>query len=325
MGADFRVAKDVFALVKAIVECLEEWGTGGSTGGTAIKLDILINNAAQTLTDSMEREEEQIRREWLLAPPDSDVREEEEDVGMMVEGPTSDTGNSLGVAGDGMVATTTGYVPRLRGGQFESARTLIENNPFRGQARQSSWVQRMAEIPYEDVISAHSINTFVPFILIRELMPLMRRDRHHHHHQQPQQDDMSVDSEERKPGPRKPTAYIINVSSREGLPERHIGNQPKDGQHVHTNMSKAALNMLTETEARKAWKGGRVAMNAVDPGYMSADPAWMKRVGRENEQPPLSWEDGVGRVLWAVAKGETENVPVWGKFLKHFVEIDPRR
>ena len=201
------------------------------------------------------------------------------------------------------------YTPRLRGGQ--SDRLLIEINTVPNPERQSSWVQRMSEIPYEDVISAHSVNTFVPFILIKELIPYMRR---------PPSDpeprpitDSSV--------PRKPSGYIINVSSREGLPER----QAKNGQHVHTNMSKAALNMLTETEARQAWKEGRVAMNAVDPGYMSADPEWMRMIGREGEETPLSWEDGVGRIMWVVAKGEAENIPIWGKFLKHFVEINRRR
>ena len=277
MGADFRSAKDVFALIKAIVECLHGWGTN--------KLDILINNAAQTLTDSFEQEERQILREWLLT------------------GSSDDDMVQDGVDG------ATDYTPRLRGGQ--SDRLLTDNNAIPNPERQSSWVQRMSEIPYEDVISAHSVNTFVPFILIRELIPYMRG---------PLSGAPITDSL-----PRKPSSYIVNVSSREGLPERCMDHQAKNGQHVHTNMSKAALNMLTETEAGKAWKEGRVAMNAVDPGYMSADPEWMRMIGREGEETPLSWEDGVGRIMWVIAKGEAENIPIWGKFLKHFVEIDPKR
>jgi NAD(P)-dependent dehydrogenase (short-subunit alcohol dehydrogenase family) len=257
MGADFRTAKDVFALVKAILGCLHEWGTS--------KLDILINNAAQTLTDSIEREERQIQREWLLMSADSGEDRLVQD-------------------------NDTDYTPRLRGGQ--SDRLLIENNNVPNPERQSSWVQRMSEIPYEDIISAHSVNTFVPFILIRELMPYMRRDS-----EASPIDDAS---------PKKPSAYIVNVTSREGLPERR---QAKNGQHVHTNMSKAALNMLTETEAGKAWKEGRVALNAVDPGYMSAPPEWMRMIGREGEETPLNWEDGVGRVLWVVAKGKRRTLP----------------
>jgi NAD(P)-dependent dehydrogenase (short-subunit alcohol dehydrogenase family) len=87
-------------------------------------------------------------------------------------------------------------------------------------------------------------------------------------------------------------------------------------------MSKAALNMITETEAVSAWKGGRVAINSVDPGFMSADPVWMEMVGRKEQKQPLAWEDGAGRVLWPIAKGEGEGTAIWGRFLKHFSEIN---
>jgi NAD(P)-dependent dehydrogenase (short-subunit alcohol dehydrogenase family) len=66
-------------------------------------------------------------------------------------------------------------------------------------------------------------------------------------------------------------------------------------------MSKAALNMITETEAAGAWQSRRVAMNTVDPGYMSAAPEF------ENVYDgvrPVGWEDGAGRVLWPIAIGE---------------------
>ncbi|PFH47660.1 hypothetical protein AMATHDRAFT_77100 [Amanita thiersii Skay4041] len=279
-GADFRTAKDVFALVQDITQCLEEWDVS--------KLDILINNAAQTLTDPIEKEEQNIQHEFLLtsAPPTS--------------------------AGSSSVFRTSisSYVPRVRGGNQPDR--LLTGTTL--DITSSSWTQTITEIPYEDVISAHSVNTFVPFILIRELLPLLSSAR-----QAPQ-------GEGREPRGSKPASYIVNVSSREGIAERRAGG--KDGFHVHTNMSKAALNMLTETEASRAWREGRVAMNAVDPGFMSADPTEKPR-GRQGsrkwEDTPLGWEDGVARVLWVVAKCENENVAIWGKFLKHFVEIDPTR
>ena len=74
-------------------------------------------------------------------------------------------------------------------------------------------------MPYEDVITAHSVNTFVPLILIRELLPEMRGGGH-----------------------------VINVSSREGIFEASPKSPAKNGKHVHTNMSKAGLNMITETD-----------------------------------------------------------------------------
>jgi NAD(P)-dependent dehydrogenase (short-subunit alcohol dehydrogenase family) len=86
-------------------------------------------------------------------------------------------------------------------------------------------------------------------------------------------------------------------------------------------MSKAALNMLTETEASTAWVKCKVAVNSVDPGYMSADPVWQEMVGRKGEKCPIGWEDGAGRVLWPIAKGEKGEV-IWGRFLKHFREVE---
>jgi len=281
VGADFRTAKDVFGLVDAIKSCLTGWG--------GQYLDILINNAAQTLTDPLKKEEECIRREILLL----------ED-------------------GDSGLVSDTRYVPRVRGGQVgnyleggaTSSRLLksADDRPsstgvLAKESSKTSWTQTISDIPYEDVISAHSINALVPFILLRELFPLMHRSK----------------------GTSKPASYVINVSSREGLPERTPSHSAKSGMHVHTNMSKAALHMITETEAGTAWKNGRIAINSVDPGFMSADPVWMKKVGREGQEMPIGWEDGAGRVLWPIARGEKEGIAVWGRFLKHFREVEARR
>ncbi|TEB31816.1 NAD(P)-binding protein [Coprinellus micaceus] len=285
VGADFRTAKDVFALIEAVKTCLEEWGSS--------VLHILINNAAQTLTDSVEKEDESIRREQLLL-----------------------LDSSAGVVMD------TRYQARIRGGnqgymiQSSERQLLIEGSevatkPDEGAADvaiKSSWTQSISEIPYEDVISAHSVNTFVPFILLRELLPLMPP------RPPPPSQPPAISS------PTVPLGYVINVSSREGLFERSPSSSAKSGLHVHTNMSKAALNMLTETEAASAWQRKRVSINSVDPGYMSADPMFMDMLGRTGEPCPIGWEDGAGRVLWPIAKGEKGEV-FWGRFFKHFREI----
>ncbi|KAF8243644.1 NAD(P)-binding protein [Wilcoxina mikolae CBS 423.85] len=241
VGADFRTAADVFALVNAVRRCLGEWGTE--------KLDMLINNAAQTWTDAVETEMLCVRREEQLCSSISN-------------------------------AETTLILP----------------------PGESTWTQKMHKIPYEDVITSYGINAFVPFVLIRELLPLMCSSTRSN----------------------KPTGYIINVSAREGQPE-HIPTHKRAGYHVHTNMAKAALNMLTETEAAVVWREERIAMNSVDPGYLSSDPQWMEMWGREGEVCPIGWEDGAGRVLWAIAKGEIEGVGVWGRFLKHFIVLHTRR
>ncbi|TQN70865.1 hypothetical protein CSHISOI_04605 [Colletotrichum shisoi] len=305
VGADFRTARDAFALVEA---------TRGILAREGRTLDILINNAAQTLTDPVEREKEAIAREQmllLLLPP--------------LEAPADGGG-----PGGERVVVRQGYAARVRGGATGVVRGVdggdagcltadssADDEPPSLDAPMSnlqvssppapspsSWVQSLSDIPYEDVVTAHSVNTFVPLILVRELLPLMRHGGG---------------------GGRGCSGHIVNVSSREGLFERRRDGAAKNGKHVHTNMSKAGLNMITETEAAGAWRRGRgrVAMNTVDPGYMSAAPEMEASRGGER---PIGWEDGAGRVLWPIAKAERGEV-VWGRFLKHYgaVRVDTRR
>ncbi|KAF6783474.1 hypothetical protein CMUS01_16674, partial [Colletotrichum musicola] len=76
-------------------------------------------------------------------------------------------------------------------------------------------------------------------------------------------------------------SQFINVSSCEGIFESQLDSPAKAGKHVHTNMSKAGVNMITETEAATAWKQRKVAMNTVDPGYMSSAPEFDMAHGGE--------------------------------------------
>jgi len=287
VGADFRSARDVFKLVEAVVACLDEWRGAKATA----KLDILINNAAQTLTDPVETERRNIRGEEKLGSPDG---------------------------GDGRLLVDNGYSARVRGGVetglLEAATCTPDVHPIGGgdvdsggvaaAPPKSSWTQSLREIPYEDVISAHSVNAFVPLILLRELLPHLR-------------------SSDPTAAGKRAAAYVLNVSSREALPEATPAHPAKMGRHVHTNMSKAAMHMLTTTEAATCWADHGVAVNSVDPGYMSADPQWERSKTPGWTGVPLGWEDGAGRVLWPVAVGENGE-PVWGRFLKHFGDISGR-
>jgi NAD(P)-dependent dehydrogenase (short-subunit alcohol dehydrogenase family) len=308
VGADFRAAADVFSLVDIVKSQLRRWNDDGE-----IHLDILINNAAQTLTDPLEVERQAVRKEAQLEIEGRDATNH-----LQLSPSRYQAQIRGGVQSTQLLAFESepeavveskslmdaGHTPEINLPTGSSHNTSLMTAPNHGK---SSWMQTLHQIPYEDVISAHSVNTFVPLILIRELLPLMGSLR-------------------TTPGPKKPLAYIINVSSREGIFESSPNSSSKQGHHVHTNLSKAALNMLTETEAGPAWRARRVAMNTVDPGYMSAAPeieAHWKKQGRE--ACPIGWEDGAGRVLWPIAVCERgECNPIWGRFLKHFgaVEVD---
>lgn len=316
VGADFRTANDAFALIRRTRSTLQEWGSGG--------LDILINSAAQTLTDSVRMEEMAVAREnsldampmlaegsykarvWRGASANNVLR------GASPEDSTRNKALGVGFDANNAHSETLGLKGLTLGQHTEETRETGANAVIQ-RPGPSSWVQSLSEIPYDDVITAHSINTFVPLILIRELLPLMdhRKDINHK---------------------RTNTGHVVNVSSREGIFEDKSRHGAKNGKHVHTNMSKAGLNMITETEASTAWQKYRVCMNTVDPGYMSAAPEYEDAYGGER---PLSWEDGAGRVLWPIAMAEgiqgldkekRKMGPFWGRFLKHYgaIRVDTR-
>lgn len=309
VGADFRTARDAFALVAAVKGILKEWALGGTTGSGEEKLDILVNNAAQTLTDSVKKEKIAVGRECEL----------QNDLGMgalqvtsgqgyraMVRVGGKETQMFIGLpAADEKINPDDGDTVELDSGVSEGTPAQTPAVSTLAVRQESSWTQSISQIPYEDVITAQAVNAFVPLILIRELLPLMGSLRAS---AQPSVDKLEVQSPTTT-APRKPLGYIINISSREGLSEALPTAPVKNGFHVHTNMSKAALNMLTETEAAPAWRMRRVAINSVDPGFMSA---------ADGSECPIGWEDGAARALWCVAKGEAEGVNVWGRFLKHF-------
>lgn len=297
LGADFRAANDVFHLISGIKQVLRHWSVDSTQ-----RLDILINNAAQTWTDSVKEERRAI--EW-----ENQLRLEDNNSGSLLLETNYNARIRGGVQSLNLLAFDTEQ-KRLNEMSTEEAGIIgrtenITSIPTMMEESKTSWVQSLHEIPYEDVISAHSVNTFVPLILIRELLPLMGTSRPH-----PVANDRLT----------KPLAHIINVSAREGVFESAPTNRHKNGYHVHTNLTKAALNMLTETEAAAAWRDRKVAMNSVDPGYLSAAKEVIENRKRNGgwDGCPIGWDDGAARVLWSVAVGESGKGAVWGRFLKDF-------
>ncbi|KAM0128895.1 hypothetical protein ACHAP3_008064 [Botrytis cinerea] len=297
LGADFRAANDVFHLISGIKQVLRHWSVDSTP-----RLDILINNAAQTWTDSVKEERRAI--EW-----ENQLRLEDNNSGSLL----LETNYNARIRGGVQILNLLAFdteQKRLNEMSTEEAGIIgrtenITSIPTMMEESKTSWVQSLHEIPYEDVISAHSVNTFVPLILIRELLPLMGTSRPH-----PVANDRLT----------KPLAHIINVSAREGVFESTPTNRHKNGYHVHTNLTKAALNMLTETEAAAAWRDRKVAMNSVDPGYLSAAKEVIENRKRNGgwDGCPIGWDDGAARVLWSVAVGESGKGAVWGRFLKDF-------
>ena len=109
--------------------------------------------------------------------------------------------------------------------------------------------------------------------------------------------------------------YIVNVSAMEGV----FGRGYKGPGHPHTNMAKAALNMLTRTSAREMFESDRILMTAVDTGWITDErPHFTKiRLAEEGFHAPLDLVDGAARVYDPIVRGEAGE-DLFGVFLKDY-------
>ena len=108
--------------------------------------------------------------------------------------------------------------------------------------------------------------------------------------------------------------YVVNVSAMEGV----FGRGYKGPGHPHTNMAKAALNMLTRTSATEMLSDG-ILMTAVDTGWITDErPHYTKlRLAQEGFHAPLDLVDGAARVYDPIVQGELGN-DLYGCFLKDY-------
>ena len=294
VGIDLRDPAQVIGLTDAI--------------SAAGPLDILVNNAAQTVRRSPGSYAPLVDAE--RAPlPDGPLPE------LLTFGHARDAhpeALAASVAAHPILAAAGGLRPDPRGGPSAAAATELArlamaagssslDRHLAGTAidagglvpdehHANSWTQHVHEVDPLEMLEVQLANVTAPFLLVSRLRPAM-----------------AASSAAR--------TYVVNVSAMEGV----FGRRYKGAGHPHTNMAKAALNMMTRTSAAEMFESDRILMTSVDTGWITDErPHPTKlRLAEEGFHAPLDLVDGAARVYDPIVSGES-GIDLYGVFLKDY-------
>lgn len=279
------------------------------------RLDVLINNAAQTvrrpagfykhLMANEERRYDELPKsvQQILADHQACIQE----LNTWSTGLTASQNKNLPVSWHG-AQTGIGLSASAKLSQipYSIDHSLVKEDVFPSEQldadlqqvdlrKTNSWRLKLGEVNTDEMLEVQLVNAVAPFVLCNRLAKLMKKEN-------------------------TGMKHVINVSAMEGKFQRWH----KEDRHPHTNMAKAALNMMTHTAASDFAKYG-IFMNAVDTGWVTdEDPAELAKRKAEihDFQPPLDIVDGAARVLDPLFDGINTGKHWSGKFLKDYRPID---
>jgi NAD(P)-dependent dehydrogenase (short-subunit alcohol dehydrogenase family) len=291
-GLDLRHSPSVELFTRYLIEKLP-------------RLDYILNNACQTVRRPAEFFQHLLSREAeSIAALPADLRGvltgQDELLRRLESSQAPNTGALLAASehspGEGLVHSAALSQRRYLDEDYAGGEALFPKNRFDEDQQQvdlremNSWRLRMHEVETPELLEVQLVNAIAPYILNARLKPLMLRT----------------------PGDHK---HIVNVSAIEG----QFYRATKTDKHAHTNMAKAALNMMTRTSAPDFVKDG-IHMNAVDTGWITdEDPAvHAARKAEAGFSPPLDIIDGAARIVDPIFVGRLTGQNVWGQFLKDY-------
>jgi len=165
----------------------------------------------------------------------------------------------------------------------------------------NSWRLPLTQVPTHELLEVLLVNATAPFVMTARLKPLMVR---------------SATPPSGTATSRDGARHVVLVSAMEGQFYRSL----KTDRHPHTNMAKAALNMLVRTSAPDLRKAG-IHLNAVDTGWVTdEDPAHLAARKAEEHafSPPLDVVDGAARIVAPIIEGFQTGRHESGHFYKDY-------
>ncbi len=272
-------------------------------------LDIIINNACQTVRRSPGAYAPLVDAEAAPLPSGIDLPEMVSFSGMSAAHPAAIAGALASEAvaaheGESLeqasaahsAAALTALALKAGNASLEAhlAGTAVDAGGLLPDVQvNNSWTQTVDEVDPLELLEVQLCNSIAPFLLVSRLRPAMRAAT--------------------QSGARR--AYVVNVSAMEGQFSRRY----KGAGHPHTNMAKAALNMMTRTSAGEMFETDQILMTAVDTGWITDERphADKLRIAAEGWHAPLDLVDGAARVYDPIVQGEAGH-DLYGCFLKDY-------
>lgn len=245
------------------------------------QLDIIINNAAQT-----------IRRppafyQHLQAFESLPAERLPSEIRQLVEQTSSDNiAPDLPMPTNSILPEDAETDPRFfPPGSYDGDNQQLDLRPF------NSWLMKDEQVSILELLEVHVINAIAPFVINSRLKPLMKKSTH--------------------------PKYIINVSSMEG----QFNSADKPWRHPHTNMAKASLNQMTRTCASEYAKHRIFMNAVDPGWISFQHPQERVEAMRyRGIKPPFDLVDAAARICDLVYLGRNREYYPYGKLFKHYVE-----
>ncbi|MBN1181720.1 MAG: SDR family oxidoreductase [Bacteroidales bacterium] len=155
----------------------------------------------------------------------------------------------------------------------------------------NSWMLRLEDVNLIEFYEVLNVNLITPFLLNTKLKPLL--------------------SNNSRP------SFIVNVTSMEG----NFFAPRKNARHPHTNMAKAALNMMTRTAATQ-YSENNIYMNSVDTGWITNEKPFSIEMTKKSKKSKMAIDevDGAARILDPIHMALNEKKFQYGKLYKNYFE-----